>query len=149
MSLVDRWLSRPMSQRVASGLRHENPQKPASFAPMSQKSQMSQAAFAGTGASVSNTGRTEPRVIAPVSWHEHLVPPRVEETPYDQPSPERRGRVERVGPAFLHFCAICGAWGSFGYAVTRDRPGLWYCGKHRPIGDQHPSSREAAADAPL
>jgi len=142
MSLVDRWLSRPMSQRVAEGLRQENSRKTASFSPMSQKSQMSQAASAGTEASVHHTGWTEPKVIAPVSWHEHLSPARLEETPYDQPSSERRGRMERAGAAFLHFCVICGAWGSFGYGVTRNRPGLWFCNKHRQDGDQHSGSYE-------
>jgi hypothetical protein len=147
MSLVDRWLSRPMSQRVAEGLRHENPQNTASFAPMSQKSQMSQAP-AGTGAPVRNMDRAEPMVIAPVSWHENLVPPGLKEIPYDQPSPARRGWVERTGAAFLHFCVICGVWGSFGYGVTRARPGLWFCSKHRPKEDQYSSGREEVADEP-
>src|SRR5271169_2553706 len=85
------------------------------------------------------TDRTEPKLLAPVSWYEHLASPRLQEAPYDEASPERRGRVERAGPAFLHFCITCGAWGSFGYGVTRDQPGLWYCGRHRPNGDQHPA----------
>jgi hypothetical protein len=135
MSLVDRWLSLPMSQRAAEGLRHENSQTPASFAPMPQKSQMSQQANVGTSAPVRSIGRTDLEVIAPAPWYEHIVTPRPEETPYDQPSPARRGRIERAGPALLHFCIICGAWGSFGYGVTPDRPGLWYCGGHRPNMD--------------
>lgn len=143
MSLVDRWLSRPMSQHVADGLRHEKPQNPASFDPMSQKSQMSQAASAGTSVTTpkAHPSQTEPKLLAPVSWYEHLGPPRFEGTPYHQQCLERRGRVERAGAALLHFCVVCGAWGSFGYGVTRDRPGLWYCGKHRPVGDLHPAKR--------
>ena len=36
----------------------------------------------------------------------------------------------------LHFCAKCGAWGAFGYAVNlrAGRPGRWYCAEHRPQG---------------
>ena len=164
MSLVDRWLSRPspdawattaappstppspppLSQIVAKGLRHENPQDPADLSPLSQKSQKSQASVLGETCEAtarveqagSETDRSEPEVIAPVSWYEHLAPPELRATPYDQACPERRGRVERVGAAFLHFCVSCGAWGSFGYGVTRDQPGLWYCGNHRPRGNQ-------------
>jgi hypothetical protein len=151
MSLVDRWLSRPphaalvktsasppplTSQHVATGLRQENPQNSAVFVPLSQKSQTSQLARADKSEATpkAQPSQAEPKLLAPVSWYEHLVPPRLLEIPYDRPSPERRGRVERSGPAFLHFCVICGAWGSFGYGVTRKQSGLWYCGEHRPSG---------------
>lgn len=163
MSLVDRWLSRPspdawatiaappsirpslppLSQNVAKGLRHENPRNSADLSPLSQKSQKSQASVleeasepaARVQQAGSETDRSEPEVIAPISWYEHLAPPALRETPCDQACPERRGRVEHMGSAFLHFCIVCGAWGSFGYGVARDRPGLWYCGQHKPCGN--------------
>jgi hypothetical protein len=143
-----------MSQHVADGLRHENRQKSASFAPMSQKSQMSQGPYSAvvrngmpTGREVDHkTDRAEPKVLTPVTWYEHLASPTHHEAPWDEACPERRGRVEQVGSVFLHFCMTCGAWGSFGYGVTGDRLGLWYCGKHRPNGDQHPVRGEVAAD---
>jgi hypothetical protein len=74
-------------------------------------------------------------VISPGTWYEHLVSPKLTKAPFDKACPERRGRVERVGSVFLHFCVICGAWGSFGFGVTGDRVGLWYCGKHQPNRD--------------
>lgn len=147
MSLVDRWLSRPMSQRVAKELRREKPQESTGSLPKSQLSQMSQAAFAEAGAPVHNPSPTEPTVIAPVLWYERLVPPELRKIPNDQASPERCGWVQRVGPTFLHFCIGCGAWGSFGYGITRDRQGLWYCNKHRPDGGQH-FGGSAGADEP-
>jgi hypothetical protein len=75
----------------------------------------------------------EPRLIAPAPWFEHRAPV-PGEPPYDQPCPARRGRDEREGTTFLHFCVICGAWGAFGYDVFGDRPGRWYCFEHRPSG---------------
>jgi hypothetical protein len=74
----------------------------------------------------------EPRLIAPAPWFERRAPSVPGEPPYDQPCPARRGRDERKGTTFLHFCVICGAWGSFGYGVLGDRPGRWYCREHRP-----------------
>jgi hypothetical protein len=72
-------------------------------------------------------------VIAPQSLSGGVASPQPEdEPPYDQPCVARRGRVQRQGCAFLHFCVTCGAWGAFGYGVTGDRPGLWYCLPHRP-----------------
>jgi hypothetical protein len=54
---------------------------------------------------------------------------------HDQPCASRRGLVERRDDLFLHFCAVCGRWGAFGYGP----PGFpvqtaeqWYCGEHRP-----------------
>jgi hypothetical protein len=73
------------------------------------------------------------QVIAPTPWFRDAVAPhRAQNPPYDQPSPYRRGHIERRGAVFLHFCIICGAWGAFGYGVTEDQPGTWYCSEHRP-----------------
>jgi hypothetical protein len=73
----------------------------------------------------------EANLIAPLPWHQRAVSSAAREPPHDQPCPSRCGRIERTGAIFLHFCVTCGAWGAYGYGVTRDRPGLWYCGKHR------------------
>jgi hypothetical protein len=77
-------------------------------------------------------GHDQPNLIAPLPWHERVLSPGLTERPYDQPCQSRCGRIERAGAIFLHFCVTCGAWGSFGFGVTRDRPGFWYCYKHRP-----------------
>jgi hypothetical protein len=95
-----------------------------------------------------STDGAQPTVISPATWYEHLVAPEHIGAPFDKACPERRGRVERVGSVYMHFCVICGAWGSFGYGVTGDRAGLWYCDKHRLNRDQHPVSGEVAADEP-
>jgi hypothetical protein len=79
----------------------------------------------------SEAAQVEPNLIAPLPWHQRLDTA-ASETPFDQPCLSRCGRLERAGAMFLHFCIRCGAWGALGYGVTRDRPGLWYCGKHRP-----------------
>jgi hypothetical protein len=71
-------------------------------------------------------------LIAPGPWFERSAPPASGEPPFDEPCVSRRGRVEREGGLFLHFCITCGAWGAFGYGVTGDRPGRWYCREHQP-----------------
>jgi hypothetical protein len=73
---------------------------------------------------------SESALLAPGIWFEGFGPPG--EPLFDQPCVSRRGRVERKGGVFLHFCVSCGAWGAFGYGVTRDRPGRWYCREHGP-----------------
>jgi hypothetical protein len=76
--------------------------------------------------------QTGPDLLAPAAWFELLMPPGSGEPTFDRPCPSRRGRVERCGPAVLHFCIECGAWGAFGYGVTGGSPGRWYCRDHRP-----------------
>jgi hypothetical protein len=52
----------------------------------------------------------------------------------EQPCVARRGRVQRLDCALLHFCIECGRFAAFGYGVhlRAGRPGRWYCGEHRP-----------------
>lgn len=69
-------------------------------------------------------------VVAPAAWWEHKRGS--DEPPFDQPCPERRGLIERRQGGFLHFCIECGCWGSFGFGVTAERAGRWYCAEHRP-----------------
>jgi hypothetical protein len=56
----------------------------------------------------------------------------LDEPPFDLPCCERRGRIERRGSLFLHFCVRCGAWGAYGHGVTATAAGQWYCRQHRP-----------------
>lgn len=79
-------------------------------------------------------GATDAELIAPAPWFTRVAPPTEGEPPYQMPCVARRGRVEDRGGVVLHFCAECGAWGSFGYRVNlrSDRLGSWYCAKHRP-----------------
>lgn len=52
----------------------------------------------------------------------------------EQPCAARRGRIQELDGAFLHFCVECGRFGAFGYGVQlrKGRLGRWYCGEHRP-----------------
>jgi hypothetical protein len=52
----------------------------------------------------------------------------------EQPCATRRGRVQELEHAFLHFCVVCGRFGAFGYGVSlrTGKPGRWYCAAHRP-----------------
>jgi hypothetical protein len=54
------------------------------------------------------------------------------EPPYDEPCLARRGVIRRPRGRFEHFCAVCGAWGAYGFGVTAEEPGRWYCFPHRP-----------------
>lgn len=57
--------------------------------------------------------------------------------PDTEPDPTRVGLVSwEDGKPFVHYCAVCGAWGSFGYDVNlrKDRLGRWYCLAHKPEG---------------
>jgi hypothetical protein len=52
----------------------------------------------------------------------------------DQPCALRRGKVQELDGASLHFCVECGRFAAFGYGVhlRARRLGRWYCGSHRP-----------------
>ena len=58
------------------------------------------------------------------------------EPPLEQPCAARRGRVQELDNAFLHFCCRCGRFAAFGYGVRLQAGllGRWYCGEHRPRG---------------
>jgi hypothetical protein len=86
-----------------------------------------------TGASASNLGassHTPATLFAP--WFGQA--PAEGEPPYDEPCPARRGVVRRPRGRFEHFCAVCGAWGAYGFEVTAKEPGRWYCFRHRASG---------------
>jgi hypothetical protein len=51
------------------------------------------------------------------------------------PDPTRIGlTLWNEDEPFLHYCQVCGAWGSYGFDVDllKDRLGRWYCLKHKP-----------------
>jgi hypothetical protein len=70
-------------------------------------------------------------VIAPACWVAGAGG--VFEPSFELPCHERRGLVERRGAVFLHFCVECGRWGAYGYGVTANHPGRWFCFSHRPV----------------
>ena len=76
------------------------------------------------------TGAT---MIAPVQWLAGGAT--ADAPPYDEPCPARRGVFRRPQGRFEHFCAVCGAWGSFGYGITGEQLGRWYCFTHRPTSE--------------
>lgn len=63
-----------------------------------------------------------------------LVPDAAGEPGLELPCAARRGRVQTLDGAFLHFCVECGRFGAFGYGVRlrAGHTGRWYCGEHRP-----------------
>jgi hypothetical protein len=73
-------------------------------------------------------------VIAPAQWFEREAVG--DEPPYDQPCLARRGVIRYSEGRFEHFCTVCGAWGAFGFEVTAEEPGRWYCFRHRAGGIQ-------------
>lgn len=74
----------------------------------------------------------EADLLAPAPWFERSAATMPAEPRFDEPCPARRGRDDRRGPMHLHFCLECGAWGTYGYGVSGDLPGRWYCRDHRP-----------------
>ena len=72
--------------------------------------------------------------VAPAPGFERVAPLADGEPGLEEPCAARRGRVLLVDDLFLHFCAVCGRFGAFGYGVRlhAGRLGRWYCGEHRP-----------------
>jgi hypothetical protein len=64
-------------------------------------------------------------VIAPAQWF-------AAEPHYREPCPARRGLLRRRDGRLERFCAVCGAWGAWGYGVDAKEPGRWFCFQHRP-----------------
>jgi hypothetical protein len=77
-------------------------------------------------------------IVAPVKWVEHIALRASSEPGFSEPWPPRCGRVEWQGDTLLHFCSVCGAWGSYGFGVNlRDGSmGRWFCAAHRSHGGQ-------------
>lgn len=73
-------------------------------------------------------------IVAPGKWVERIALPRSNEPAFSEPWPPRRGWIEWHGKILLHFCSVCGAWGSYGFGVNLrgGRMGRWFCAAHRP-----------------
>ena len=83
--------------------------------------------------SEAEAGTAPATVIAPVQWFG--AQSAADEPPYDQPCPVRCGVIRYPQGRFEHFCAVCGAWGGFGYGAIGKEPGRWYCFAHRPASE--------------
>ena len=72
--------------------------------------------------------------LMPPHRFERVIPRSDSEPGLELPCVARRGRVQELAGALLHFCIECGAYGAFGYGVRlrAGRPGRWYCAEHRP-----------------
>jgi hypothetical protein len=86
------------------------------------------------------------------SWFRRAIPAADGEPGLEQPCAARRGRVQELDRAFLHFCLVCGAFGAFGYGVSlrAGRLGRWYCAAHRPevqIAAENSHEQQCDADA--
>jgi hypothetical protein len=79
-------------------------------------------------------------IIAPGKWVERIAVPASSEPCFSEPWPPRRGRIESQGNTLLHFCWVCGAWGSYGFGVNLrgGRTGRWFCAAHRAQGRTAP-----------
>jgi hypothetical protein len=122
-----------------------NPQPEPTFERFEQIEQVAESAAGGGADRERSTGK---RAIAPVSLIEAeaatVIAPMqwlvdgagaADEPPYEEPDSARRGVIRHPMGRFEHFCAVCGAWGAFGYGVTTKEPGVWYCLRHRPVDD--------------
>jgi hypothetical protein len=74
------------------------------------------------------------KLLAPTLLSERGEQPAEGEPGLEQQWAARRGRIQELEGAFLHFCVECGAFGAFGYGVSlrAGRLGRWYCAEHRP-----------------
>jgi len=76
----------------------------------------------------SSEAETEPATLLGPCFGEA---PAEREPPYDEPCPARRGVIRHPQGRFEHFCAVCGAWGAWGFDVATGKPGRWFCFRHR------------------
>jgi hypothetical protein len=96
--------------------------------------------FKGEDAARSRNGHDMPlagtAIIAPGKWVERIALPASSEPGFSEPWPPRRGRIESQGNTLLHFCSVCGAWGSYGFGVNLrgGKMGRWFCAAHRAHG---------------
>ena len=91
---------------------------------------------AGDGEHGSDMPLAGTAIIAPGKWVERIALPASSEPGFSEPWPPRRGRIESQGNTLLHFCCVCGAWGSYGFGVNLrgGRMGRWFCAAHRAHG---------------
>ena len=91
---------------------------------------------AANGEDGSDTPLAGTAIIAPGKWVERIALPASSEPGFSESWPPRRGRIESQGTTLLHFCCVCGAWGSYGFGVNlrNGRMGRWFCAAHRAQG---------------
>jgi hypothetical protein len=114
MSQPGRAISEPVSRHAADGTR----------------TLCGEAAEEGAARPKAHTESASSTLLAPWFGQD----PAEGEPPYDEPCPARRGVIRCPRGRFEHFCAVCGAWGAFGFGVTSATPGRWYCFQHRASG---------------
>jgi hypothetical protein len=93
-----------------------------------------------SGGHGSDVPLADPTIIAPGKWVERTTLPASSEPGFSEPWTPRRGRIESQGNTLLHFCCVCGAWGSYGFGVNLrgGRMGRWFCAAHRAQGRTTP-----------
>jgi hypothetical protein len=47
------------------------------------------------------------------------------------PTPLRAGAIA-AGPPFVHYCNVCGEWGTYGHHAPLPKPHGYFCKEHRP-----------------
>ncbi len=108
--------------------------------PLSRSARDVRADFKDEGAGGGEHGDDVPlaggAVVAPGKWVERIAPPASGEPGFSEPWLARCGRTETDGTTLLHFCCVCGAWGSYGFGVDmrHGRMGRWFCTAHRAHG---------------
>jgi len=81
----------------------------------------------------------EAKLLTPSPQFERVAVLAEDEPRLEMPCAGRRGRVQELDRAFLHFCCRCGRFAAFGYGVhlRGGHLGRWYCGAHRPHGSPY------------
>src|SRR5271166_3348965 len=81
----------------------------------------------------------EAGLLSPSPRFERVAVLAEDEPRLDMPCAGRRGRVQELDRAFLHFCCRCGRFAAFGHGVRLrgDQLGRCYCGENRPRGSPY------------
>src|ERR1700730_16156735 len=104
---------------------------------------------AANGEDGSDTPLAGTAIIAPGKWVERIALPASSEPGFSESWPPRRGRIESQGTTLLHFCCVCGAWGSYGFGVNlrNGRMGGWFAAAPRAQGRRAVASGAATVRA--
>ena len=76
--------------------------------------------------------KEESKPIVQTCQADDVVQQPKDEPEIEAPCASRRGRVKETGGRLLHFCSVCGRFGSFGWGVRlrAGHIGRWYCYEH-------------------
>jgi len=90
-------------------------------------------------------------LLAPPQLFGRVTQPAEGEPGLEQPCAARRGRVQELEGAFLHFCVECGRFAPYGYSarLRAGQLGRWYCREHRPPGALATARRKPTDDVLL